>query len=64
VGWVGETFGARWTLIGGGAITMLGVLVAVAVFARSKGLVTAQSRAEVRERVMAGSRSLLHRSPA
>jgi MFS family permease len=32
VGWVGATFGARWTLIGGGAITVLGVLLAVALF--------------------------------
>ena len=32
VGWVGETFGARWTLLGGGAITVLGVLAAVAWF--------------------------------
>lgn len=32
VGWVGETFGARWTLIGGGAVTVLGVLLSVALF--------------------------------
>jgi len=32
VGWVGATFGARWTLIGGGAMTILGVLIAVALF--------------------------------
>jgi len=38
VGWIGETFGARWTLIGGGAATMLGTLVAVAVFSRTQGL--------------------------
>lgn len=38
VGWVGETFGARWTLIGGGAMTILGTLVAVAVFSRTQGL--------------------------
>ncbi len=30
VGWVGETFGARWTLIGGGAATLLAVVVATA----------------------------------
>ena len=39
VGWVGETFGARWMLIGGGAMTILGVLLAVAVFSRKQGLV-------------------------
>ena len=38
VGWVGETFGARWTLIGGGVMTILGTLVAVAVFSRTQGL--------------------------
>jgi MFS family permease len=32
VGWVGATFGARWTLIGGGTMTVLGVLLAVVVF--------------------------------
>jgi MFS family permease len=32
VGWVGATFGARWTLIGGGAMSVIGVLLAVAVF--------------------------------
>ena len=39
IGWVGEEFGARWTLIGGGGMTVLGVLLAVAVFSRSQGLV-------------------------
>jgi MFS family permease len=28
IGWVGQTFGARWTLIGGGAMTLAVVLVA------------------------------------
>jgi MFS family permease len=32
VGWVGGTFGARWTLIGGGALTLLGVVLAVVLF--------------------------------
>ncbi len=39
VGWVGEEFGARWTLIGGGAVTILGTLFAVAMFSRAKGLI-------------------------
>ena len=38
IGWLGETFGARWTLIGGGGITMAGVLLSVAVFARARDL--------------------------
>ncbi|RLV47511.1 MFS transporter [Nocardioides mangrovicus] len=32
VGWVGATFGARWTLIGGGAMSLFGVLVAYALY--------------------------------
>jgi MFS family permease len=32
VGWVGETFGARWSLAGGGAMSILGTLACVAVF--------------------------------
>jgi MFS family permease len=34
IGWIGEQYGARWTLVGGGALTILGVLIAVALFAR------------------------------
>ena len=36
VGWVGETFGARWTLIGGGALTIVGVLISAALFLRTQ----------------------------
>ncbi|SDS45234.1 Predicted arabinose efflux permease, MFS family [Nocardioides scoriae] len=36
IGWIGETFGARWTLIGGGALVLVGVLGSVALFARSR----------------------------
>lgn len=32
VGWVGETFGARWTLVGGGLITLVGVGLATIVY--------------------------------
>jgi MFS family permease len=35
VGFVGEQLGARWTLLGGGAITVAGTLVAVALFVRA-----------------------------
>jgi MFS family permease len=38
IGWIGETFGARWTLIGGGLGTVLGTLLAAALFSRSQGL--------------------------
>jgi MFS family permease len=39
VGWVGEVFGARWTLIGGGVATLAGTAIAVLVFSRAKGLI-------------------------
>ena len=39
LGWLAEHAGARWTLIGGGALTALGTIVSVAVFARHQGLV-------------------------
>jgi len=39
VGWVGQAFGARWTLVGGGVATILGTLLAVLVFSRAKGLI-------------------------
>ncbi len=35
VGWVGEVFGARWTLLVGGAVTVLGALGAAALFRAS-----------------------------
>jgi MFS family permease len=34
LGWVAEQFGARWTLIGGGLLTVAGTVVAAAAFAR------------------------------
>ncbi|MCL3819823.1 MFS transporter [Aeromicrobium wangtongii] len=36
VGWVGETFGARWMLIGGGGITLLGIAAGLAWFYRNQ----------------------------
>jgi len=53
VGWVGETFGARWTLIGGGAMTILGTLLAIAVFSRTQGLLDPEvnDRPRLRRRV-------------
>jgi len=38
VGWVGDTFGARWTLIGGGAMTVAGIVAAVAVYSLYTGV--------------------------
>ncbi len=38
LGWVGEVFGPRWTLIGGGGLTVVGVLLSVLVVSRSRHL--------------------------
>jgi MFS family permease len=38
LGWVGQAFGARWTLIGGGALSTLGVLLCVVLVARRQHL--------------------------
>ncbi len=38
VGWVGETFGARWTLIGGGLATLVAVILATAWLMRAQDL--------------------------
>ena len=35
IGWVGEAFGPRWTLIGGGGLTMLGVALTALLLARA-----------------------------
>jgi MFS family permease len=36
IGWIGQTFGARWTLIGGGAVTLVAVLLATAWLVRAE----------------------------
>jgi len=38
IGWIGQTFGARWSLIVGGALTVLGTLGAAIFFSRRRGL--------------------------
>ncbi|MEV6410154.1 MFS transporter [Kribbella sp. NPDC051718] len=38
IGWIGQEFGARWSLIVGGAITMLGTTASVLYFSRRRGL--------------------------
>ena len=37
IGWVGQHLGARWTLVLGGLITIAGVALAMAVYARLRG---------------------------
>ena len=44
IGWVGETFGARWTLLLGGALTMVGVAAAAALYLRHRRVLTGVSR--------------------
>ncbi len=39
LGWIAEHYGARWTLVGGGALTVIGTLVSVALLAPRQGLV-------------------------
>ncbi len=41
VGWVGETLGARWTLILGGGLTIVGVTLAAVAFLGRSGVLTA-----------------------
>jgi len=38
IGWLGEAFGARWTLVGGGLLTLLGVALAAGFFLRNAHL--------------------------
>ena len=39
LGWVAEHFGARWTLIGGGALTVIGTITAAITFGRRQRVV-------------------------
>jgi hypothetical protein len=37
IGWVGEQFGARWSLWLGGGLTLVGAVLAIALLARLNG---------------------------
>ena len=52
IGWVGETFGARWTLILGGLMTMAGVGAASLLYLR--GVRRAERLAQRRPGVLTG----------
>ncbi|WP_298747321.1 MFS transporter [uncultured Nocardioides sp.] len=41
IGWVGETYGARWTLLVGGAATVLGTVLCAALFLGLRRVLTA-----------------------
>jgi MFS family permease len=36
IGWVGETYGARWSLLGGGLMSILGTLLCAALYVRAR----------------------------
>jgi MFS family permease len=38
IGWIGEELGARWTLVGGGAVSLLGIAIGTAWFLRRQDL--------------------------
>jgi len=38
IGWIGETYGARWTLFVGGTVSMIGIAVATAYYWHRQGL--------------------------
>ncbi|WP_372730012.1 MFS transporter [Nocardioides sp.] len=40
IGWIGEQYGARWTLLLGGALTMAGTALASALFLRGRRVLT------------------------
>ncbi|HET7327977.1 MAG TPA: MFS transporter [Nocardioidaceae bacterium] len=65
LGWVAEVFGGRWPLIGGGAITLVGTLLATLLFARRKGLVLrATMRPRPKVEMLAREEHLARRAPA
>ena len=58
LGWLGEVMGPRWTLIGGGAVTVIGVMTSVVVMQ-----IHLQRRArEHGERRLGPRRDLQHRA--
>ena len=55
IGWVGQHFGPRWTLVGGGVLVIVGVLLALALFARpSRAAAEAAAAAEPERVAMLG----------
>ncbi|GAA3543294.1 MFS transporter [Aeromicrobium flavum] len=54
IGWIGEAFGARWTMILGGTMSALGIAVATALYARTHHL-------SARGRISPAVRRLMHR---
>jgi len=46
IGLIGEAFGARWTLVLGGLLTIAGITLASLMFARARGVTIAQLQAQ------------------
>lgn len=38
LGWISDAFGARWTMIGGGALTVIGTVISAVLFGRHQGV--------------------------
>ena len=55
LGWIAEHFGARWTLIGGGALTVIGTITAAVTFGRRQSVVITP-RMRPRPHLSVGSR--------
>ncbi len=55
IGWIGEVAGARWTLLGGGLVTALGVLASSAVYLHTHRARMARLEAPTQEPVAAGA---------
>lgn len=56
VGWVGEVFGARWMLVGGGAVSLFGIAVATAWYLHRDGVQRGQLRTAARDLRRKGAR--------
>lgn len=44
IGWIGETYGARWTLLVGGTVSIIGILGATAYYWRRQGIQRSELR--------------------
>ena len=55
LGWIAEHFGARWTLVGGGALTVIGTITAAVTFGRRQSVVITP-RMRPRPHLSVGSR--------
>ncbi|MEO6470757.1 MAG: MFS transporter [Aeromicrobium sp.] len=49
IGWIGESFGARWTLLFGGAVSTIGILFATGYYWHRQGILRSQLRTSAHE---------------